>query len=65
MQDWIASLTPQYWQFWIGLMLVLIVLVGRERMAGWNEAARAFLMRRGARVFASKPARRSATPDRR
>jgi branched-chain amino acid transport system permease protein len=62
MQDWIASLTPQYWQFWIGLMLVLIVLIGRERMAGWNEAARAFLMRLGARLFAGKPA---AAPDRR
>jgi len=31
MQDWLAAVTPQYWQFWIGLMLVLIVLVGRER----------------------------------
>jgi len=33
MQDWLASLTPQYWQFWIGLLLVAIVLVGRERAA--------------------------------
>jgi branched-chain amino acid transport system permease protein len=32
-QDWLASITPQYWQFWIGLVLVLIVLVGRERLA--------------------------------
>jgi branched-chain amino acid transport system permease protein len=32
MQDWIANLTPQYWQFWIGLVLVVIVLVGRERI---------------------------------
>jgi branched-chain amino acid transport system permease protein len=32
-QDWLASITPQYWQFWIGLMLVLIVLIGRERLA--------------------------------
>jgi len=32
MQDWIASLTPQYWQFWIGLVLVVIVLIGRERI---------------------------------
>ncbi len=22
MQDWLAALTPQYWQFWIGLVLV-------------------------------------------
>jgi branched-chain amino acid transport system permease protein len=33
-QDWIAGITPQYWQFWIGLTLVVIVLVGSERMAG-------------------------------
>jgi branched-chain amino acid transport system permease protein len=32
MQDWIASMTPQYWQFWIGLILVVVVLAGRERM---------------------------------
>ncbi len=32
MQDWIANLTPQYWQFWIGLVLVLIVLIGRDRI---------------------------------
>src|SRR5204863_5235241 len=30
-QDYLANVTPQYWQFWIGLVLVLIVLVGRER----------------------------------
>jgi len=36
MQDWIANLTPQYWQFWIGLVLVLIVLVGRERIGQWT-----------------------------
>src|SRR6185436_14355603 len=33
MHDWLATLTPQYWQFWIGLMLVIVVLVGRERFA--------------------------------
>lgn len=32
MQDVIASLTPQYWQFWIGLILVLFMLAGRERI---------------------------------
>jgi branched-chain amino acid transport system permease protein len=34
LQDWLANLTPQYWQFWIGLVLVLIVLIGRERLSG-------------------------------
>lgn len=38
MQDSLADLTPQYWEFWIGLILVLIVLVGRERMS--DAAAR-------------------------
>jgi len=32
MHDWISALTPQYWQFWIGLILVLIALIGRERL---------------------------------
>ena len=32
MQDWLSSLTPQYWQFWLSAVLVLIVLVGRERI---------------------------------
>jgi len=41
MQDWIANLTPQYWQFWIGLLLVAIVLVGRERIGYWTGGARA------------------------
>ena len=41
MQDWIANLTPQYWQFWIGLVLVLIVLVGRDRIGLWTGGVRA------------------------
>ena len=32
MHDRLAAITPQYWQFWVGLILVLIVLVGRERI---------------------------------
>ena len=44
MHDRISALTPQYWQFWIGLILVLIVLIGRERLVRpwtWIAAARA------------------------
>ncbi len=33
MHHWLSAVTPQYWQFWIGLMLVVIVLAGRERLA--------------------------------
>ena len=46
MQDWLAALTPQYWQFWIGLLLVAIVLVGRERATGWLTALRLRLLER-------------------
>jgi branched-chain amino acid transport system permease protein len=45
MQDWLANITPQYWQFWIGLVLVAIVLIGRDRMAAWTAAARALILR--------------------
>ena len=45
MQDWIANLTPQYWQFWIGLVLVLIVLVGRDRVGSWTGGVRALAAR--------------------
>ena len=45
MQDWLAAITPQYWQFWIGLVLVAIVLVGRGRMAAWREIVRGILRR--------------------
>jgi len=40
MQDYLAHITPQYWQFWLGLMLVAIVLIGRERIARVFVAAR-------------------------
>lgn len=32
LQDFISQITPQYWTFWIGLFLVVLVLVGRERL---------------------------------
>jgi branched-chain amino acid transport system permease protein len=33
MQDLLSAWTPQYWQFWLGLVLVAVVLVGHERLA--------------------------------
>jgi branched-chain amino acid transport system permease protein len=39
LQDYLSHLTPQYWQFWIGLILVVIVLIGRERMNRWAAKA--------------------------
>jgi branched-chain amino acid transport system permease protein len=35
LQEVFSSITPQYWQFWIGLVLVLIVLIGRPRLHRW------------------------------
>jgi branched-chain amino acid transport system permease protein len=32
-QDVLSGLTPQYWHFWIGLLLVVLVMIGRERIA--------------------------------
>ena len=33
LRDVISAATPEYWEFWIGLALVVLVLVGRERVA--------------------------------
>ena len=33
-QDFIANITPEYWEFWIGLLLVSLVMIGRERITG-------------------------------
>ena len=32
MHDVISGITPQYWTFWMGLFLVVLVMVGRERL---------------------------------
>jgi branched-chain amino acid transport system permease protein len=32
LHDVISAITPQYWTFWIGLFLVVLVLVGREKL---------------------------------
>lgn len=33
MQDVLSNITPQYWTFWLGLFLVVLVLVGRDRLS--------------------------------
>ena len=43
MYDVIANITPQYWTFWIGLFLVVLMRVGRERLVRpwtWFGASR-------------------------
>jgi branched-chain amino acid transport system permease protein len=61
LQDWIASLTPQYWQFWIGFALVVIVLIGRERVEGWSAVARASIYHFG-KGLGARPAPDNAAP---
>jgi branched-chain amino acid transport system permease protein len=46
MHDVISSITPQYWTFWMGLFLVVLMLVGRERLS----PARWFAARKGGAV---------------
>lgn len=46
MYDYLAAITPQYWQFWLGLVLVLIVLFGRGGILGFVQAARDGFARR-------------------
>jgi branched-chain amino acid transport system permease protein len=47
LQDAIATFTPQYWMFWIGLVLVLFVLGGREIIHGGVKAITGRLARLG------------------
>lgn len=37
LQEFFSTITPQYWQFWIGLVLVVVVLIGRERIQRWAQ----------------------------
>jgi len=32
LHDLLSAITPQYWTFWIGLFLVVLMLIGRERL---------------------------------
>jgi branched-chain amino acid transport system permease protein len=47
LQDVLSGFTPQYWQFWIGFILVVLVVAGRERLtergrALWTRSAGRF-----------------------
>ena len=47
MQDVIGNITLQYWQFWLGLVLVLLVLFVRGGVIGLIEGLRDRLTRKG------------------
>jgi branched-chain amino acid transport system permease protein len=40
MQNFLSDLTARYWQFWIGLLLVAIVLTGRDHIGRWIGSLR-------------------------
>src|ERR1035437_10348922 len=60
MQDYLSVLTPQYWPFWIGLVLVVIVLVGRDRITSWTAPLRRVASRLGWRAAARRTAASSS-----
>jgi branched-chain amino acid transport system permease protein len=65
LQDYLSDLTARYWQFWIGLLLVAIVIVGRERIGGWTHSVRAFvagLLRRSGPTSHTKQTSVPASP---
>jgi branched-chain amino acid transport system permease protein len=49
MQDYLARQNPVYWQLWIGVLLVVVVLFARGGVLGGIDALRARLARRIAR----------------
>lgn len=54
LKDVISGATPQYWEFWIGALLVALVLTGRERVAR--------LARRVVRTALPNAARQAGSP---
>jgi len=52
LRDVISAATPEYWEFWIGALLVVLVLTGRERIKGF--------VLRGAAILTLKPVRGDA-----
>lgn len=46
LRDGLSTITPQHWHFWVGLILVLIVLADRNRIARGLAASLAALRRR-------------------
>ncbi len=36
-QDWLSVLTPQYWEFWIGLLLVILAIAGRNPLQAMRD----------------------------
>jgi branched-chain amino acid transport system permease protein len=56
LQDYLSDLTARYWQFWIGLLLVAIVIIGRERIGGWTGSVQSSIARLFRRAEPALPA---------
>ncbi len=52
----LSDITPQYWQFWIGLILVILVLAGRDRVTARIASFWRSMVGRGSPGARSKPA---------
>jgi branched-chain amino acid transport system permease protein len=48
LQDILSGMSPVYWQFWLGLLLVFLVLVARGGILGGVLGLRGRLLKRGA-----------------
>jgi branched-chain amino acid transport system permease protein len=59
LQDYLSDLTARYWQFWIGLLLVAIVVIGRDRIGNWISP----VVRFASRSVRSPAPRRVAGPE--
>jgi branched-chain amino acid transport system permease protein len=49
LRDGLSTVTPEFWEFWIGLLLVVLVLVGRQRVGAAIAASVHAIARRLAR----------------
>ncbi|MDO1583302.1 branched-chain amino acid ABC transporter permease [Rhizobium oryzicola] len=55
LRDWLSVVTPQYWMFWIGLILIALVLIGRERLTRWPALLNRKATTRAATQLAEEP----------
>ena len=53
LRDVISAATPEYWEFWIGALLVVLVLVGRDRIHEFAVRAAASLVPKSVREDAA------------
>jgi branched-chain amino acid transport system permease protein len=60
LQDYLSDLTARYWQFWIGLLLVAIVLVGRDRIGRWVAVVEGGILQPFRRFAPARPPEKGA-----